>query len=310
MEFLATAIVQDEEAPTSQAEGIMTDATTHKRYRYEPSLAAAVIFVVLFCATSGFHLYQMTRTRSWLFIAFCSGGLFELIGYICRAIGATQTEDPDYALGPFIIQSVLLLVAPALLAASIYMELERIVQLVQGDPYILIKSRWLTRTFVTGDIISFLMQAAGGGILGSAKTSSQRDLGTTLVVVGLFVQIVFFGCFIFVALLFHWRIQRTPTQKVLSDRPPYNRHLFALYGVSSLIFVRSLVRVVEFIEGFDGYISTHETFIYVFDAAPMFAAMLIMNWIHPSEIEALLRGGSIAKGIRLIEHYETTDNST
>lgn len=168
------------------------------------------------------------------------------------------------------------------------MELGRIVELVQGDHYILIKRRWLTHTFVTGDIISFLMQAAGGGILGSAKTDSQRDLGTTLVLVGLFVQIVFFSFFVFTALLFHWRVQRAPTQKVLSDRPPYNRHLFALYCVSILIFVRSIVRVVEFIEGFDGYISTHEAFIYVFDAVPMLATMLIMNWIHPSEVEALL----------------------
>lgn len=44
----------------------------------------------------------------------------------------------------------------------------------------------------------------------------------------------------------------------------------ALQASSGLIIVRSIVRLVEFIQGFDGYIISHEVFIYVFDALPMF----------------------------------------
>jgi hypothetical protein len=224
----------------------------------------------------------------------------EVIGYIGRTV-------PD-TLGAYIVQSIFLLVAPALFAASIYMELGRIVVLVDGDRYLFVPRRWLTRIFVTGDVLSFFMQGAGGGMMGSDSASS-RDLGEKLIVAGLFVQIVFFGCFVVTAALFHSRLRRNPTQKVITDKPPYLRHLIALYITSILIFVRSLVRVIEFIQGFDGFIISHEIFIYLFDAVPILAVMLIMNWTHPSEIKALLVGGKMAKGFRLVDSSDVSQAS-
>ena len=53
------------------------------------------------------------------------------------------------------------LVAPALFAATIYMELGRIVTLVDGDSYTLIRKKWLTKMFVCGDVLSFMVQSAG-----------------------------------------------------------------------------------------------------------------------------------------------------
>ena len=83
----------------------------------------------------------------------------EYIGYIGRAVSSRQT--PDWTLGPYIVQAVLLLVAPALFAATIYMELGRIIILVDGEHHSIIKKRWLTKIFVCGDILSFLMQSGG-----------------------------------------------------------------------------------------------------------------------------------------------------
>lgn len=45
-----------------------------KFYRYDPSLAAAVIFLILFLLTTTLHLYQLLRTRTWYFIPFLIGG--------------------------------------------------------------------------------------------------------------------------------------------------------------------------------------------------------------------------------------------
>ena len=59
------------------------------------------------------------------------------------------------------MQTLLILVAPALFAASIYMVLGRIILLVDGEQHSLIRKRWLTKIFVTGDVLSFLMQGAG-----------------------------------------------------------------------------------------------------------------------------------------------------
>jgi hypothetical protein len=59
------------------------------------------------------------------------------------------------------MQSLLLLLAPALFAASIYMILARIILLTDGESHSVIKVRWVTKIFVAGDVLSFLAQSAG-----------------------------------------------------------------------------------------------------------------------------------------------------
>jgi hypothetical protein len=83
----------------------------------------------------------------------------ELVGYIGRAMSSKQS--PDWTIGPYVMQSTLLLVAPALFAASIYMELGRIIVMVKGEQFSLIRVGWTTKIFVAGDVLSFLMQASG-----------------------------------------------------------------------------------------------------------------------------------------------------
>lgn len=73
----------------------------------------------------------------------------------------SSQEGTDKTLAPFVIQTLLLLVAPALLAASIYMILGRIIVSVEGESYSLVKTRWLTKVFVTSDVVTFFIQLAG-----------------------------------------------------------------------------------------------------------------------------------------------------
>ena len=65
----------------------------------------------------------------------------------------------------YIVQTILILIAPALSAAFIYMELGRIAELTDAEGYLMVRRRWLTRIFVCGDVASFLMQAGGGGMI-------------------------------------------------------------------------------------------------------------------------------------------------
>lgn len=211
----------------------------------------------------------------------------EFVGYI----GRIQGHFDQWALGPFIQQSLLLLVAPALFAASIYIILGRVILLTDGERYSLIRQRWLTKIFVAGDVLSFMVQGAGGGIQGSGSEKSMK-LGEKLILVGLFLQLFFFGFFVVVAGIFHFRLVRSKTDlsrvssvniKVL----PWKRHLIALYVASGLILVRSIFRVIEYLQGNAGYLLRHEIFLYIFDAVLMLAVMLIFNWIHPSQVTEL-----------------------
>lgn len=186
------------------------------------------------------------------------------------------------------MQSLLLLVAPALFAASIYIILGRIILLTDGEAHSLIRQKWLTKIFVAGDVLSFLMQSGGGGIQASGTESAMKT-GEKLIIVGLFLQLAFFGFFVIVAGLFHARLQRYgPTsQNVNLHALPWKKHLAALYVSSGLILVRSVFRVIEYIMGNEGYLLRHEKYLYIFDALLMLFVMLIFNKVHPSEITEL-----------------------
>lgn len=54
--------------------------------------------------------------------------------------------------------------------------------------------------------------------------------------------------------------------------------------------VRSVFRVVEYLQGNAGYLLSHEVFLYIFDAVLMLGVMVLFNWVHPSEVtEAYLK---------------------
>jgi hypothetical protein len=128
-----------------------------------------------------------------------------------------------------------------------------------------------------------------GGNASSVKT------GEKLVIGGLFVQLLFFGLFIVTAGIFHFRLIKVPTAPSLSRDIPWKKHMYVLYCASFLIMVRSIFRVVEYIQGHDGYLLQHEVYLYIFDSVLMLLTMLLFNWSHPSEVRALLHGGKYSQ---------------
>jgi len=192
------------------------------------------------------------------------------------------------------------------------MILGRIIISIDGESHSLIKKRWLTKVFVTGDVLSFLMQSGGqlimstslrslsceytnnitgGGILAKADSSSTQNLGTHVILGGLFLQIIIFGFFVVVTMIFHRRMLTVPT--ILSSDPslPWQKHLHVLYITSLLIMVRSVVRVVEFAQGFGGVIIEHEWYLYVFDALAMAAVMAVFVVWYPTQFTKNARRG-------------------
>lgn len=110
------------------------------------------------------------------------------------------------------------------------------------------------------------------------------SLGQNLILVGLFAQITAFGIFVLVAILFHKRLHAHPTSTSMTMEALWKKHIYALYFVSFLILVRSIVRVVEYLQGQGGFIMWHEPFLYIFDATLILLAVITFNVVHPSEI--------------------------
>lgn len=105
--------------------------------------------------------------------------------------------------------------------------------------------------------------------------------GKRLVVLGLLLQIIFFGIFSITGGVFHLRIVRSSTSASVHNN--WKPCMYALYAASVLILIRSVFRVIEFDEGNDGLLS-NEVFLYLFDAVLMLGVMIAFNIIHPGLI--------------------------
>ncbi|KAF4985059.1 hypothetical protein FDECE_16859 [Fusarium decemcellulare] len=251
-------------------------------YNYEPSLPAAAVFVIVFSISTLLHIWQMFRSRTWYFVPLVIGCLFEAAGYIGRALSAN--EAPDYTKNPYIMQSILLLLGPALYAASIYMVLGRLIVLLEAERLSMIRTKWLTKVFVLGDVLSFFAQSGGGGMLATAKDKDSVEKGENIIVGGLLIQILFFGFFMIVTLVFHARIHKNPTSRSATLQTPWKKLLWVLYSSSFFILVRSAFRVAEYVLGKEGELQSKEIYIYIFDATLMALVSLLFNWFHPSRV--------------------------
>jgi hypothetical protein len=105
------------------------------------------------------------------------------------------------------------------------------------------------------------------------------------------VQLAFFGFFMVVAISFHRRLTLVPTIQSRSDFP-WKKNIWTMYAASFLIMVRSVFRVIEYLQGNDGSLLQHEYYIYALDALLMLAVMVIFNVIHPSGITGWVKGNN------------------
>ncbi len=134
----------------------------------------------------------------------------------------------------------------------------------------------------------------------ASGTLSAMQTGAHIIVGGLLIQVLFFGFFITVAVLFDLRMSKHPTPQWTDPSIPSQKHLKVLYIASVLITIRSVFRVVEYVQGNDGYLLRHEYYLYIFDSVLMFCVMVVFHVVHPSEVQALLRGGVFSKGFKMV----------
>ena len=128
-------------------------------------------------------------------------------------------------------------------------------------------------------------------MLANAKDPSTVKLGNNIILGGLVLQVLFFGLFIAVAGTFHKRMRAdlaaaaaAATSSCSLSSPPWTRYLMVLYLASLLIVVRCVFRIAEYAGGQDGVLLSNEVYLYVFEAALMFSAMVIFNLQHPSAV--------------------------
>ena len=96
---------------------------------------------------------------------------------------------------------ICLTIGPAFFSAAIYLCLARIV-VIYGETLSYFRPRTYTIVFIACDLISLILQAAGGGLANSSKT---QNTGTHIMVAGLSFQVASLLLFIALASYFAWR---------------------------------------------------------------------------------------------------------
>jgi hypothetical protein len=220
-------------------------------------------------------------------------------GYTARYLSA---KKPD-SLPIYVAQTLLILLPPSLYAATIYMIYGRIVIFVNAPEASVIRPTRVTKIFVTGDVISFLIQACGGAMTAQA---AHADLGKKVVLVGLFCQLLFFGFFLTIAIIFDRRMAKSSLRYSI---PKYGKHgwralLILLLVAAFIIIGRCVYRICDFSGGPKGVLMMHEVWMYVGDTAPMFVVQTMFLFIHAGDVFPTC---GVVKEARLSESYIPLD---
>ncbi|KAF3932339.1 hypothetical protein ABW19_dt0210449 [Dactylella cylindrospora] len=249
-------------------------------YHYDPSEVLAIVALCLYALTTSAHIFQCFRYRAWYIIVLLIAGAMQSFGYLARILSARDVRNR----GLYIAQFSLVVLAPVFTAAGDYIILGKLLEhVLPGGRHaktLKIPARWITLIFVSSDILSFLLQGAGAGII-SANTDGRnpaaQERGTNIMLGGLLVQIAFFSFFTSAVIRFDVKTRQSHAGA------RWRALVYCLYVSCALILTRSIYRVVEFAQGWDGYLMSHEVYFYTLEALPMLPCLVIFNIFHPSK---------------------------
>ncbi|KAI9354290.1 RTA1 like protein-domain-containing protein [Zopfochytrium polystomum] len=245
-------------------------------FHFEPSKPGAYIIIAFFFLAFVIHTVQAVRLKAGYMAPLIVGCLLEIFGFTARVIAAKSPFDT----GPYAGQQTLIIIAPVFFAATLYLILKHIVAGVDPSVSPLRPTRiaWI---FVGCDVLSFAVQGGGSGILVSAGTNvSQADMGVKIMIVGLFIQVVSFLFFLVLAAVFYRRAVAAGLATPGVAR--WTGAFWVEVACALIVFVRSLFRVIEFWQGFDGPIAKVEALMYIFDAGLMALVVYLLAVFHPA----------------------------
>ncbi|KAL5045006.1 hypothetical protein BDW71DRAFT_95074 [Aspergillus fruticulosus] len=271
---------------------------------YLPNLGGNGFYVALFAFLIPVQLVVGIRTRTWSFMTgTVCGLLLEVLGYVARI----KMRANPFIDRWFTMYMVCLTIAPAFLSAAIYVSLARLLA-VYTTRVSRIKQRSYSIIFIACDIVSLLLQAAGGAIT-TSSASSTVQAGIDIMIAGLASQVASLTLYLAICLDLAWRIYRLPSKSKRlgptatddSSEGPFVSRIalnpdyagirasrtwvafLSLQGLATIcIYVRSVFRVAELSGGFDSHLANDEVAFMVLEGAMIsIAAIALSTWGHP-----------------------------
>lgn len=180
------------------------------------------------------------------------------------------------------MQYLLILPSTLFFAATIYMAPGRIAKCLNATHHLPMGERWLTKIFVVLDILCFCVVMSGAGM--ESTTSAQiGEIEGKVGTAGLVSQVVVTAFFVTGVGTFYLRLIRRPTRMTDSDMG-WSKCLVVLYVECLAIAVRNIMRTVQEIQEFYGYINGHEIFLYMLDASMMALLVWSLAFLYPGKL--------------------------
>ncbi|KAF9944681.1 hypothetical protein BGZ72_002094 [Mortierella alpina] len=273
------------------------------------NIACGLIYAIL-GSTFAFHVYR--HKNKWALCLPIAAFACSL-GFFCRL-----AVDPKDLLVPlFVAQNILIIATPSAFLAFNYMLYGRLISAVDpqfgadGSQSRMEKSRYsfmppriVGRVFIWSDITTFLLQVTAGSIIGSAKDNRNlNNIGDKLFLVGVCAQGASYTLF---SVLLSIALARLVAERK-RDKNGFSAKSWmgldantalmfvCLYCSSLFIIIRSVYRIVEFVQGHDGYLISKEVFLFTLDTVPLVLAIGIWAIVWPpvlfEKIAAQVREG-------------------
>ncbi|CUM65834.1 uncharacterized protein PRCAT00003483001 [Priceomyces carsonii] len=281
--------------------------------------AANILFLVLFSVIWLYIVLMFIKSRYvWFNVTFFFGYGLEFTGFLGRVYAGLGNETDS---GYYNMQIVCLTIAPAFIMAGIYFLFAQMAVVYGRQYSALKPMWYSYFFIVSDVVSLLAQAAGGALSSAEAENHENTDIGTYTMIGGIGFQVLSMSIFLLFWIHFFFRVNFknndksstgplnkrsissftrlllnlpcTREHKIKLDRkynPQFKEirqgRLFNYFPLAVtlaviFIYIRSIYRVVELAQGFNGYLITHEAFLMVFDALMIVFVGLIFFPFHP-----------------------------
>ncbi|TIB76201.1 RTA1-domain-containing protein [Wallemia mellicola] len=246
-----------------------------------PTLSHAIAFTALYGIAFLVHCVLAGYTKQWwLYGTIVPFLILEALGWGGRC---GDTRDS------YIMQIATLVIGPTFLSAMIYVDLG-VIGLQYGPNFSVLGPKAFAATFITADVVSILVQAAGGGIASAASKDNDIDTLRT-------------GSNIMLAGYYKNKPVKSNRQDAVAIEPESQKNqrklalrLTMLSVVSFLIIWRGIYRLIELKDGWDGSVIKDQAAFDTNDGMPMIIAAWLSFILHIGLLTPETNASIMSKG--------------
>ncbi|KAL6407372.1 parasitic phase-specific protein psp-1 [Ilyonectria robusta] len=254
--------------------------------RYQPSIPANGTFIAVFALAMVLHAIQGIRAHTWGFLAcMISGCILEVVGYIGRLI----IHGNPFDFSGFLMQIICVTIAPVFFCSAIYVLLSQVINHIDRsisrfDP------RFFYWIFIPCDIISLVLQAAGGALSSTGGTEAHIQVGVNISLSGLVFQVVTLVVFCVSFADYLITCKRTPPWNHVTKK--MTQFLAFTFLSTLFILIRCVYRIVELHDGYFSHFFRDEPLFIALESVIMCIAVFCLNCGHPGMVFGVHKGKS------------------